>query len=147
MQIETASITDVPALIDLLSLLFTQEIEFQPNKEAQTRGLTKIIENSQIGTILIIKQDNSIVGMVNLLYTVSTALGERVAILEDMVVSPHYRSAGAGTKLLQAAIGHARQTGCKRITLLTDQSNESAQIFYGKQGFTMSTMVPLRLQL
>jgi len=52
-----------------------------------------------------------------------------------------------GTKLLSQAISFARDQGCKRITLLTDQSNEHAQRFYAKQGFVMSGMVPMRLAL
>jgi ribosomal protein S18 acetylase RimI-like enzyme len=85
--------------------------------------------------------------MINLLYTVSTALGARVALLEDMVVLPQFRGVGAGSKLLQAAIAHARASGCKRITLLTDGDNEAAQKFYSNHGFTASRMVPFRLKL
>jgi GNAT superfamily N-acetyltransferase len=85
--------------------------------------------------------------MVNLLYTVSTALGDRVALLEDMVVSPNVRGSGVGSRLLEQAIQLARLDGCKRITLLTDRANEPAQRFYQKHGFVSSVMVPLRLSL
>jgi ribosomal protein S18 acetylase RimI-like enzyme len=85
--------------------------------------------------------------MINLLYTVSTALGARVAILDDMVVLPQFTGLGAGSKLLQAPIAHARASGCKRITLLTDGDNEAAQKFYSNHGFTASRMVPFRLKL
>jgi GNAT superfamily N-acetyltransferase len=147
MHIELASPADTPALADLLTILFSQEAEFVPDRAAHIRGLTRIIENPGIGSILVARQQGSVIGMVNLLYTVSTALGERVAILEDMVVSPTARGSGTGTKLLQVAIEHARLNGCKRITLLTDQSNEAAQRFYAKQSFSVSGMVPLRLPL
>jgi GNAT superfamily N-acetyltransferase len=148
MRIELATVTDIPELTTLLSLLFSQEAEFQPDLEAQYRGLSTIISHPEIGEILTIRtHDDSIVGMINLLYTVSTALGERVALLEDMVVLPQFRGAGAGSKLLQAAIAHARASGCKRITLLTDGDNEAAQKFYSNHGFTASTMVPFRLKL
>ena len=45
------------------------------------------------------------------------------------------------------AISVARAKGCKRITLLTDKTNESAQRFYKRQGFELSSMVPMRLSL
>lgn len=147
MRVELAFPVDIPALADLLAILFEQEVEFRPDRAAQIRGLTRIIENPQIGSILVARQQDSVVGMVNLLYTVSTALGGCVALLEDMVVSPTVRGSGVGSRLLQAAIDHARLAGCKRITLLTDQTNEAAQRFYAKQGFSVSGMVPLRLQL
>lgn len=148
MLIEKATAADIPALSDLLSLLFSQEVEFTPNPEAQQRGLAQIIGNPEMGFVLVARQKPSqITGMVNLLFTVSTALGERVALLEDMVVSPAGRGAGVGTKLLCEAISLARMHGCRRITLLTDHSNELAQGFYAKQGFSVSSMVPMRLSM
>jgi GNAT superfamily N-acetyltransferase len=147
MQITPAKTSDIPALCDLLSILFSQEVEFKPNHEAQCRGLARIISNPEIGLIVVARQENQIIGMVNLLYTISTALGDRVAILEDMVVSPNARGSGVGSRLLEQAIQFARLNGCKRITLLTDRTNESAQRFYQKHGFGFSAMIPLRLSL
>ena len=85
--------------------------------------------------------------MVNLLYTVSTALGSRVAILEDMVVSPKIRGQNVGSSLIEYALDYARKQGCQRITLLTDSDNIAAHRFYERHGFSRSTMVPFRLDL
>lgn len=145
--ITPATSSDIPALCELLTLLFTQEADFKPDLEAQRRGLTHIIEHSEIGLILVARQHDQVVGMVNLLYTISTALGDRVALLEDMVVSPSARGAGVGSQLLEQAKQSARLNGCKRITLLTDASNATAQRFYKKHGFTGSAMVPFRILL
>ncbi|MDD3519472.1 MAG: GNAT family N-acetyltransferase [Chromatiales bacterium] len=147
MHIDQATPSDIPALSDLLSLLFAQEEEFTPNPEAQARGLRRIVDDPAVGAVLVARDADCIVGMVTLLFTVSTALGERVAWLEDMVVSPQARGAGVGAQLLAGAISFARGAGCRRITLLTDGSNESAQRFYARQGFTRSGMVPMRLLL
>ena len=147
MQIESATAADIPALVELLSLLFAQEAEFAPDPVAQARGLTRIIGNPAVGAILAAKVDGRVIGMVNLLFTVSTALGEPVALLEDMVVAPQMRAQGVGSQLLQHAIALARAKGCRRITLLTDGVNEVAQRFYARQGFTASSMVAMRLAL
>ena len=146
-DIASASPADIPVLADLLAILFEQEAEFRPDRAAQLQGLGLIINNRDLGTILVARQQESIIGMVNLLYTVSTALGTRTALLEDMVIAPSARGAGIGSRLLAAAIDHARAVGCKRITLLTDQSNTAAQHFYAKHGFSASGMMPLRLKL
>jgi GNAT superfamily N-acetyltransferase len=145
--IEEATPADIPALCELLEALFAQEAEFRPDPEAQARGLTAIIGHPEVGLILVARQDGQVAGMVSLLFTVSTALGGRVALLEDMVVSPRRRGTGLGARLLEAAIGQARQQGCQRITLLTDRANEAAQRFYARQGFVASPMQPLRLLL
>jgi GNAT superfamily N-acetyltransferase len=147
MQIRTATLSDVNALSDLLSILFTQEIEFTPDTQAQVRGLTRIIEQPQIGEIFVATEDEQVLGMVSLLYSVSTALGAEVATLEDMIVAPLARGRGIGDALLQHAIHHAKARGCKRITLLTDQTNLAAQHFYAKQGFSISTMCAMRLMM
>lgn len=147
MQITPANLSDIPALCELLELLFTQEADFKPDRETQSRGLARIISSPELGLIVVARQGIRVVGMVNLLYTVSTALGDRVALLEDMVVSPNARGSGVGSRLLENAIQLARVNGCKRITLLTDRDNEAAQRFYQRHGFGLSAMIPLRLSL
>lgn len=144
MEIELATETDIPALCQLLNELFTQEAEFQADEAAQCRGLAAIIADPAIGHILVARQEGRVLGMVSLLYSISTALGARVAWLEDMVVAAEFRGAGYGRLLLERAISFAQAQGCRRLTLLTDVDNLRAQQFYLKQGFCISTMLPLR---
>ena len=147
-QIRQAVIADIPQLCDLLSLLFTQEADFTPDAGRQARGLRLILEQPQVGRIYCATDNDSVVvGMVNLLFTVSTAEGGVAAWLEDMVVHPHWRGQGTGEQLLQEAINQARAAGCSRITLLTDAGNAPAMRFYSKAGFARSQMVPFRLAL
>lgn len=147
MRVETATLADIPELAELLSVLFSQEQEFEVDVSAQSDGLRQIIENPAIGRVLLARSQDQVVGMVNLLFTVSTALGGRVGLLEDMVVMPGARGAGTGTRLLAEAIALARALGCMRLTLLTDRDNEAAQRFYARQGFAPSSMLPMRLLL
>ena len=145
MEISRATVEDIPQLCELLALLFDQEAEFRPDSALQAEGVRQIIEFPERGRILALREGQSVVGMVNLLFTVSTALGGRVAILEDMVVRPDFRSRGAGSMLLEAALAFARSWGCLRVTLLTDSANEAAHRFYSRHGFSGSDMVPMRL--
>jgi ribosomal protein S18 acetylase RimI-like enzyme len=145
MKIEMATTSDIPTLCTLLDYLFSQEIEFKPNHETQSRGLEMILNNNNIGNIFVAKKNKTIVGMVILLYTVSTALGEQVVLLEDMVVSPNERELGIGSKLLDHAVKYATEKGCKRITLLTDKMNIRAQKFYKQHKFNRSSMIPFRM--
>jgi GNAT superfamily N-acetyltransferase len=147
MKFEVAESSDIPALCDLLESLFNQEAEFKSDRGAQVRGLKSVIENDDVGDILVIRDDDNVIAMVNILYTVSTALGARVGILEDMVVSSAGRGLGVGSKLLERALEFAREKGCRRITLLTDHNNEGAQRFYQKHGFSLSTMMAFRKSL
>lgn len=146
-SIQIATLTDIPRLGELLALLFTQEAEFRPNRVRQVAGLRLIIERPEAGRILVAREGSIIVGMVNILFTVSTALGGRVALLEDLVVEPKYRGVGIGSNLLQSAMHLAKEVGCLRITLLTDSVNLSAIDFYQRHGFRRSEMIPLRFLL
>ncbi len=145
MKIEMATTSDIPMLCTLLDYLFSQEVEFKPDHETQSRGLEMILNNNNIGNIFVAKKNEKIIGMVILLYTVSTALGERVALLEDMVVSPNERGLGIGSMLLDHAVKYATEEGCKRITLLTDKTNIGAQKFYKQHEFNRSSMIPFRM--
>lgn len=144
MVVDTATLADIPRLCELLAHLFEQEHEFRPDPERQTAGLRRIIDDDSVGRILVLRDGGEPIGMVNLLYTVSTALGGRVALLEDMVIDPVRRGAGEGRRLLEAAVERAKRDGCLRVTLLTDGDNEGAQRFYRRGGFEGSEMVPMR---
>ncbi len=144
-KIEMATKSNITKLCSLLDYLFSQEIEFKPNHKIQRRAIEMILSNHNIGNIFVAKKNKKIIGMVILLYTVSTALGERVALLEDMVVSPDERELGIGSMLLDHAVKYATKKGCKRITLLTDKKNIRAQKFYKQHKFNRSTMIPFRM--
>lgn len=143
-RIEAAKRDDIPVLCDLLALLFAQENEFSPDRAAQIRGLSAIIDAPAAGVIFVARRGGHSIGMVNLLFSMSTALGARVAVLEDLVVAAEARGAGVGKALLAHAIDFARSAGCRRITLLTDHDNRRAQQLYSAHGFEVSRMIPMR---
>ncbi len=145
--IEEALLKDIDALCKLLKILFSQEVEFCFNDEKQKKGLEMIINNPQVGRIYLLKEKGIVVGMVSLLFSVSTALGEKVAWLEDMVIAPEYRHKGYGKMLLEHAISQANLFTCKRLTLLRDADNQEAEAFYTRAGFENSTMMPMRLSI
>ncbi len=144
LSIAPASEKDADAICQLLSVLFSQEADFSFDSEKQTRAVNAILSHPEQGQVLLVKKDRVVVGMVSLLYLISTAMGGKVAMLEDMIIAEDYRSQGLGQRLLQAAINFARDQGCLRITLLTDADNDRAQQFYQQHGFVRSAMIPMR---
>ncbi|MDK9694453.1 MAG: GNAT family N-acetyltransferase [Sulfurimonas sp.] len=135
---------DVKELCRLLNELFTQEVEFTPDEASQERALAKIISDESIGEIFVASRDGEIVATVNILYTLSTALGAKAAILEDMIVDERYRGQDIGSSLMDFALKCIKAKGCMRVTLLSDDDNFKAHKFYEKQGFVKSTMIPFR---
>ena len=138
---------DLPQLVELLGILFTQERELTPDPAMQKRGLRLILENRAIGRIYVIREGERVLGMVNIMRTVSTAEGGAAGALEDFVVRPERRGRGLGARLLAYAIEQARADGLLRLILLTDGDNSKAQQLYERAGFTRSGMLPMRLKL
>ena len=115
MKLTKAVHSDIPELVELLRTLFEQEAEFKPNSEAQRKALSKIILHPTIGIILVARDDEKILGMINLLFTESTALGSKVANLEDMVVLAKFRGEGIGSKLMDYAISVAKKRAVNEL--------------------------------
>lgn len=145
--IEPARQTDIPQLAELLGLLFTQEADFEPNREKQERGLRLIVESPTTGIIFVARDGAVAIGMVSLLFTISTSEGGPVCWLEDMIVHSDRRGVGLGSRLIQAAISYAKSNGYSRIALLTDRKTSNAIRFYRLHGFVESKMTVMRLNL
>ena len=145
--IEPATEADLDELSQMLGELFSQESDFRPDKERQIRGLRLIFEQPSRGRVFVLRRNGAIVGMINLLFTISTAEGGFVILLEDLVVHKEYQAKGYGSKLLDHAIDFAKKKNFLRITLLTDRPENVAQEFFRRHGFVESTMIPMRLWL
>ena len=143
----SATAKDLPQMVDLLTVLFTDEAEFQPNAEKQRRALEAILANPTIGTLYVAREGKRVVAMASLLYTISTVEGGKAAWFEDLVVHPDERKRGIGEALLKHVVTQARAAGITRITLLTDMQNERAQAMYRRAGFVGSPMRPMRLKI
>ena len=146
-HIEQATLEDLPQLTDLLFELFTQEGDFVPNRVKQMRGLRLLLEQPNRGRIFVLRHEGMILGMINLLFTISTAEGGFVIMLEDVIVHRDFRGRGFGDMLLRHVIDYAKKKDFQRITLLTDRLNEEGQRFFKAHGFFESKMIPLRLLL
>jgi len=144
-EITPATLADVPQLAALLAILFTHEVELAPDPAKQERALRLILSQPEAGRIFCAREGEHVLGMVSLLFSISTAEGGRTAWLEDMIIHPDHRNAGLGRRLIDHALQSAQKLGCTRVTLLTDGINTSAMRFYQRAGFARSEMVPFRL--
>jgi len=143
-RVEPATIEDLAELVRLVAELMDLQIDFNPNQEAHERGLALILEQPNRGRIFVLRNDDRIFGMVNLLFTISTAVGGLVILMEDFVIHPNHRGQGFGSMLLDYVVDFAKKKNFKRITLLADKMGSDSQHFFKKEGFDYSHMVPMR---
>ncbi|MDR0737137.1 MAG: GNAT family N-acetyltransferase [Zoogloeaceae bacterium] len=138
--VETADKTDIPALIELLALLFSIEQDFCPDPEKQRRGLERLLDAPENGVVFVARDmggdgdcpKNPAIGMASAQLVISTASGAPSAWVEDVVLRPEYRKMGIGRQLLAAAAAWARQKGARRLQLLADADNTPALAFYAR---------------
>jgi GNAT superfamily N-acetyltransferase len=143
-RIDFATADDLEAMADLLAELFALESDFSPQREKQRAGLRLILDDPSVGRLFVLRVDNRVAGMANALFTVSTAEGKRVVVLEDVIVATGYRGRGLGQRLVGHVAAWAAANGLPRITVLADKDNAPALAFYARMGFTHSAMCVLR---
>lgn len=147
--IENANMGDVPALVQLLNVLFSIEQDFSPNEQRQSEGLSLILQNLDHAVIKVarVKEEANIIGMVSAQLVISSAQGSYSAWIEDMVISEDYRAQGVGRQLLSAVLQWAKEKGATRAQLLVDLDNEPALGYYNHLGWESSRMGMRRLML
>jgi GNAT superfamily N-acetyltransferase len=143
-HVEPATIEDLPALTELVMDLMSRSEDFTPDRTLQERGLRLILEQPNRGRIFVVRNKDRIFGMVNLLFTISTARGGFVILMEDVVIHPDHRGHGFGAMLVDHVVDFAKRKNFKRITLLTDRMSAESQEFFRKHGFENSHMIPMR---
>jgi GNAT superfamily N-acetyltransferase len=146
-QITEADSRDLPALVALLGELFAREHDFVPDPDKQVRGLRLILAHPEQGRLFVGRAAGKTVGMANALFTISTAEGGPVVLLEDVIVAEPHRGQGLGRLLVEHVIAWAREQGFLRVTLLTEADNHGAQRFYQRLDFARSGMVVYRRRL
>ncbi len=144
LRVEPACLDDLPALVELTMDLFAHSGDLRADSRVQEHGLRLILEQPARGRIFVLRNDDAIFGMVNLLFTISTAMGGFVILMEDVIVHPKHRGRGYGTMLMEYVLAFARKKNFLRITLLTDKLSEDSQSFFAKMGFEYSSMIPMR---
>ncbi|MFA6196533.1 MAG: GNAT family N-acetyltransferase [Sulfurimonas sp.] len=131
--IETAIEEDLSEMAELLGILFAIESDFSIDYEKQYSGLKQLFayEGSDL---LVAKHENRVVGMLTMQRLISSAEGNFVGQLEDLVVKDEYRKMGVGSRLINKMRAKAIEYGYKRIQLAADINNENALKFYTRRG-------------
>lgn len=90
---------------------------------------------SGAGSVLVSTADGMPVGYV------LTLVGTD-AYVAELVVEPAHRGEGRATRLLQAALDVASDSGCTRVSLTVHEENEAAKSIYESSGFELCGREP-----
>lgn len=129
----------LPADLDSLVAL---HLEFRDSLQRATptaggfrESLTQLLPRPELAFFLATQQGRPL-GYAAQRYVFSSWAQGEEALLEDLYVSAAVRGAGLGRRLVEAAIAHARQRGCRSMSLDTNEKNAASNAVYRRLGFT-----------
>lgn len=138
---EEGNINDAKVLQDLNDEVFIDNSKYDSDlkldwaqSEVGKKYFTDIVTNSE-NICLIARDDEKAVGYVIAEPKVFGYRLSKCIEIDNMGVSPDYRSKGIGTELLNKVTERAKDQGYKRIFVNSYWKNEGAVSFYEKNGF------------
>ena len=117
--------------------LYRQFYECEPDLELATDFIRTRIENAE-SVIFLAESDAKALGFVQLYPSFCSVDAVPILILYDLYVDESVRGSGVGEALMNRATDHARQTGARRLDLLTAKDNLPGQRLYEKLGYERS---------
>lgn len=130
MEIRRCKETDIREVYNLICEL--EEVEFDYTKFKEVFDY-KIKDNKN--NYILAVEDKKVLGFLSLNIDYQLHHINKVATIEELVVSSNYRSGGIGKLLLEEAIHYAKDKNCEIIELTSNFSRERAHNFYIKNGF------------
>lgn len=138
-MIRRASSSDIPAMAGLLGELFGIEDDFFIDTDKQIRGLQLLLHHPD-SVVIVAVMEERLIGMISMQCLISTVMGEKVGLIEDVIVTADFRGKGIGRLLLGGMIEESERLGYGRLSLGADRRNTSALRFYKTFGFETSNM-------
>ncbi|NCO00411.1 MAG: GNAT family N-acetyltransferase [Epsilonproteobacteria bacterium] len=132
--VEKAKEEDLSQMAQLLSVLFAIETDFKIDYNKQLAGITRLFAHES-SDLLVARYEEKVIGMLTMQRLISSAEGDYVGQIEDLVVEEEYRKMGVGSRLINKMRNLAQEHGYKRIQLAADVDNKNALQFYNRRGF------------
>lgn len=111
-----------------------------PSANAFLAGVERLIEQRETEYLLgAPDEDAAPAGVCQLRFRHSLWTASEDCWLEDLFVRPASRGHGLGAALVEAAVGRARERGCRRIELDTAEDNATAIALYERCGFSTTS--------
>ncbi len=138
-EVRPARPGDVAALLELYRQL-AEGFGHQPASPGRAGAILAEISRQPDRTLLVVVCDGQVVGTADLIVVRPslTHEGRPWAAIENVVVDGRARRRGAGRALMEEAIRHAREQGCHRVQLLSNNRRTEAHAFYRALGFESS---------
>ena len=131
-MIRPATLADVDAIWQLVCTLEETELDHDAftavfaEQQADGRHVTLVWTEDAVGA--------PVQALMNMRLEMQLHHAAKIAEVQELVVDPSLRGRGVGKELLAAAREAAREAGCVRIELVTNQRRHGAHRFYEREG-------------
>ena len=136
MNIEIATIEHTSEVARLFDL-YRQFYECEPDLKLATDFIAARIANDE-SRIFVAMDGEKALGFVQLYPSFCSVEAFKILILYDLYVDADVRTSGVGEELMNRASEFARDSGAKRVDLLTGHSNKIGQHLYEKLGYEIA---------
>lgn len=96
-------------------------------------------ENTDKGCLFLYKKDNVAVGFATVYFSYTSTIASKVAVLNDLYISPQARRSGIAKQLIEHCKQFAHSKGAARLQWVTALDNEPAQKLYDSLPIGKST--------
>ena len=138
--VRRAIASDQEAVLELMRG-YCQEVQTPLSDEHLLDALAPLIANEQLGDLLVAEQGGELAGYLVITWGWGIESGGAEALIDEMYVSPDFRSQGVGTLLMTEAQSRASSRDVKVIFLETEQNNPESRELYDRLGFEIETSI------
>ena len=137
MRIRQATIEDSAVIAQLMTRLMeaSGHEDRQVSPEQIKENLQKKAD-SDAYQVLLAEDKGQVLGLLSLSFRHTLFHPAPTALIDELVVERGHRGRGIGQQLMAEAIERCRAAGCYEIEVSTERSNEAAQEFYRRHGFS-----------
>jgi GNAT superfamily N-acetyltransferase len=134
--IRLASLADAEELARLMIAFRNWTSRSEPGDDSFRAGVRRLLEDPNTEYLL---GGDPPAGVAQLRYRYGLWYAAPDCWLEDLYVADEARGTGLGRALVEAALGRARERGCRRVELDVDEGNAPALALYESLGFESGT--------
>jgi GNAT superfamily N-acetyltransferase len=148
MVIESAVEGDLPVLLPMMRA-YCDFYEVAPTDEGLEEMARALIAAEDPDGMLLVARDGDglPIGFAAVGWKWASTRGARIAVMEDLFVTPENRGSGAADALIEACAERARTHGAPVLTWVTAPDNHRAQAVYNRAGATPGTWLEYELEL
>ena len=139
LQIRVATMEDLDGILEMIQRdSFTHRPDEPGRREDYVRAF-EAIDASPDNELIVVMRGAEMVGTLQLTFIPGLSYrGGWRAQVEAVRVRQDLRNMRIGTRMMEWAIGRARERGCRLVQLTTNAARTDAQRFYRKLGFEPS---------